>query len=150
MITVSKLEPTRDVIRGGSLRLAWLAPLLLLAGCAGVQPPPDLTTADIGPALMGYEAPIRAYFAPQLKDPYSVVYKVDAPVRAWGPHATWAVCGTVNAKNSFGEYVGAKPFIVLFLPNGDIRGAIDTHEYKTHMSPAVEKCAEWRAASPEV
>jgi hypothetical protein len=148
----SKLEPAgRAVIRCAFLRPAWLAPLFLLGGCAGVQPPPsNLATADIGPTPTGYEAPIRAYFAPQLKDPYSAVYQFEAPVRAWTyDHVTWVVCGTVNAKNSLGEYVGAKPFIAFFFPNGGILGAIDTHEYKTRVSPAVEKCAEWRAASPD-
>jgi hypothetical protein len=85
-----------------------------------------------------------------LKDPYSAVYQFEAPMRAWNyDNVTWMVCGTVNAKNSLGEYVGAKPFIAFFFPNGSILGAIDTHEYKTRVSPAVEKCAEWRAASPD-
>jgi hypothetical protein len=147
----SKLEATgRDVIRRVFLRPAWLAPLLLLTGCAGVPPPPNLATADIGPAPTAYEAPIRAYFAPQLKDPYSAVYQFEAPVRAWDHYdnVTWAVCGTVNAKNSFGANVGARPFIALFFPNGSILGAIDTHEYTTRVSLAVEKCAQWRAAPP--
>ena len=147
----SKLEAAGPTgIRRALLRPAWLVPLFLLGGCASVQPPPpNLATADIGPTP-GYETKIRAYFVPQLKDPYSAVYQFEAPVRAWNyDNVTWVVCGTVNAKDSLGEYVGAKPFIAFFFPNGSILGAIDTHEYTTRVSPVVEKCAQWRVASPD-
>jgi hypothetical protein len=33
----------------------------------------------------------------------------------------WAVCGTVNAKNRYGGYVGAQPFFVLIRDNQVVR-----------------------------
>jgi hypothetical protein len=50
-----------------------------------------------------------------LKDPQSAIYT--DMVRAIRPNArgepTDSVCGAVNAKNSYGGYIGARPFLHL-------------------------------------
>jgi len=33
-------------------------------------------------------------------------------------HSKWSICGMVNAKNSFGGYTGAKPF--MYLPGNGV------------------------------
>ncbi|RAI34523.1 hypothetical protein [Rhodoplanes serenus] len=59
------------------------------------------------------QKPIRAAIGEKLKDPYSAV--LSDMVRRTAPNAkgvpTDVVCGLVNAKNSFGGYVGPRPFI---------------------------------------
>lgn len=58
------------------------------------------------------EAQIAAVQRPiiaDLKDPESARFTGIAAARS--PSGAIAVCGYVNAKNSFGGYVGAKPFV---------------------------------------
>lgn len=59
------------------------------------------------------EKAIRAAVGEKLKDPYSAVLSDMA--RRTVPNAkgvpTDVVCGLVNAKNSFGGYVGPRPFV---------------------------------------
>jgi hypothetical protein len=78
-----------------------------------------------------------------LRDPYSAVYTFERPVRAWGffgeDPIRWVVCGTVNAKNAFGGYVGAKHFMAHYL-----HGRIEGVAYDNSIFAA--DCAKWHAA----
>lgn len=47
----------------------------------------------------------------QLKDPYSAVFENSYIGRA--DNGAPVVCGTVNAKNSYGAYIGAKKFFYM-------------------------------------
>lgn len=56
---------------------------------------------------------------PKLRDPTSAVYTCGSPRRAWTNvygkiTYGWAVNCTINAKNAYGGYVGAKPYGFLF------------------------------------
>ncbi|RWP44278.1 MAG: hypothetical protein EOR04_04990 [Mesorhizobium sp.] len=78
-----------------------------------------------GPALAGPKplpSPWKLYLADDikstLKDPYSVRgAQLSDPFIYRGK---WAVCVAYNAKNSFGGYVGAKPYMYTF--TGSISG----------------------------
>jgi hypothetical protein len=61
------------------------------------------------------------YFAKRLRDPYSAVKEVTrGPRRAkvredvYTVWDGWAVCMSVNAKNGYGGYAGAKPYLFVF------------------------------------
>ncbi|MGB3503492.1 MAG: hypothetical protein WBA44_17865 [Mesorhizobium sp.] len=45
-----------------------------------------------------------------LKDPYSAIFSGVTLAARW-PDGTLTVCGLVNAKNSYGGYTGAGPYI---------------------------------------
>jgi hypothetical protein len=82
--------------------------------------PEELRAADYGPSPTNYQEAIRTHYAQWLFDPYSAVYTFGTPGTGWvrpGPTASpvygWRVCGTVNAKNRFGGYVGARPFVIV-------------------------------------
>jgi hypothetical protein len=136
------------------LRVCWRRAFVLVlaavsAGCISATPPPNLATASIGPPPAGYEETIKAAVSSHLKDPYSAVYTFQRPVRSWAfgeEQIMWAVCGTVNAKNSFGGYVGARPFVVYY----KYGRVVDTwfREINTpneHFGIDRE-CAKWHAA----
>ena len=95
----------------------------LLVACSATFERPS-ADADFGTVPVGYELAIRAYFDEVLKDPDSAIYRIGRPVRAyrnrglaWGGQVTWrgyAVDFQMNAKNSFGGYVGFKAYTALF------------------------------------
>jgi hypothetical protein len=70
------------------------------------------------------QAAVEAYFGRELKDPYSAVWKFTPLKRSDGRllggiglstmRPGWFMCGSVNAKNSFGGYVGEAWFIAHF------------------------------------
>src|SRR5882724_775526 len=95
-----------------------LALAILLPGCALNPTPEQLAAADFGPMPESYQQIIMTTFSQTLFDPYSAVYQFSAPSQGWSRTFNeftygWAVCGTLNAKNRFGGYVGATPFFVL-------------------------------------
>ncbi|MET0917632.1 MAG: hypothetical protein ABWY07_04305 [Burkholderiales bacterium] len=59
---------------------------------------------------------VRAY-----KDPGSAQFR-DTYVIRWNDHGreVYSLCGEVNAKNSYGAYVGFRPFFVDMLPSGEL------------------------------
>ena len=80
------------------------------------------------PLTMDYQAFIRKWFSTRLKDPYSAVYTFSQPQKGYqakapvpfGPGGYWLgyrVDVMVNAKNSFGGYVGAKKYTFWFRDN---------------------------------
>lgn len=73
--------------------------------------PKQTATGKTDPTL----AAARAAVARKLKDPGSATF--DQLVRKTAPNTrgepTDVLCGTVNAKNSYGGFTGAKPFVYL-------------------------------------
>lgn len=112
---------------------------------------PDLAAAGESPA--DYDRQVRAYFEENLKDPSSAIVKeARAPRRAahrldggfrgrlWSDPAWW-VCYKVNAKNSYGGYVGNHLYMFAFV-NGQIAGAQDSpspgYQGRDYDVPAVQ------------
>jgi hypothetical protein len=94
----------------------------LLCSCGPTQyvypTPEQLSKADYGPLPSNYEEAVKSRFEGTLLDPDSAVYAFSFPTQAWYRKGQtilygWAVCGTVSAKNRYGEYVGPTPFYVL-------------------------------------
>lgn len=89
----------------------------LLAGCTAARPTPaQLATKNFGPYPENYQEITKNYLSRNLYDPYSAVFVMAEPVKArtigTRSEFAWIVCGTVNAKNRYGGYVGAQPFYV--------------------------------------
>lgn len=98
---------------------------VLLFGCATVPTSEQVASADIGPRPENAQQIVKDYFARTLFDPYSAVYTFDfGPARAshtgLGTTIGWFVCGTLNAKNRMGGYVGAKPFRVVIVKGAPV------------------------------
>lgn len=110
-----------------------LASLALVAACASPPTDDQVRAADTGPYPSSYEQIVKANFATSLFDPYSAVFTFTrAPTKGYGGNPIdgakigWIVCGTVNAKNRMGGYVGAKPFVVVISKDAVIHREIDT------------------------
>ncbi len=119
--------------------MAWLTlacATLVMTGCAtsGMFAPLP-ANADFGAPPNAHEEVIRAHFEQTLKDPESARYRIGKPERAYGNEALiqgggirwigYLVPVEVNAKNSYGGYVGFKPYLVLFQPGGtNIRSVV--------------------------
>ena len=98
--------------------------LLIFGGCASAPSEQQLATADYGAPPRDYERVIHEYFDATLKDPASIQYKEvteprkdwvrDAPIAGYQMHYGWIVKATINAKNSYGGYVGFKTYSFLF------------------------------------
>ena len=110
--------------------------LLFVFGCGPItsfvhfRPTQDeLLTKDYGPFPENYEDIVKEIFENTLYDPHSAVFKMSKPLkvrRAVEPKYAWLVCGTVNAKNRFGGYVGAKLFAVIIYNGVVIENKYDT------------------------
>lgn len=105
------------------------AAMVLTAGtmtaCARMPTQDELSHLNYGQPVSqeSAESQAKEYLSRRLKDPYSAVYewqRVDTgwvkapPILGGGIDAGWVLKGTVNAKNSFGGYVGAKPYQFMF------------------------------------
>ncbi len=104
---------------------------VFLLGCAGgamFEPLPPNT--DFGTLQSNYEQVVKTQMEASLKDPESARYRFGTPRKA---HANWGLIDggkvrwvgylvpfEVNARNSYGGYVGFKPQMALFW--GDSRG----------------------------
>ena len=77
---------------------------------AASKPPPKDNAVLLSPSL---KSAIKAHVSASLKDPYSAKFSpITASENAEGTQ--YRICGFVNAKNSFGGYVGMKPFQLLY------------------------------------
>lgn len=105
---------------------SWIAVIVVatvLTGCAGAFKKPD-PAADYGLPPLNYEQATKDYFHEILKDPYSAKYRFEAPQKAYMNTGLaygggvkwqgWLVDVRINAKNSFGGYIGEKPYMILF------------------------------------
>lgn len=125
---------------------------LALAGCNTVAPAVSTGPTDSDRALMqsakkptsqaAAEKAVRSYFEKTLKDPESARYTympmqngyvdLGGPLTSGKREVGWFVCGTVNAKNSYGGYVGQRVFMTHFnriTVDSVDDGAIDSGEY---------------------
>jgi hypothetical protein len=87
--------------------------LALLAGCASLPNSQQAAAADYGAFPSEYEQIVKSYYDNTLKDPGSAQYRsVTAPQKYWlgdrftGAQYGYLVCATLNAKNSYGAYIG--------------------------------------------
>ena len=93
--------------------------IIFMAGCGLKGPPPstELMSAYFGPSPENYQQIITNHFSRNLFEPYSAVYEFTIPKKAYIYNFEyiygWGVLGTINAKNRFGGYVGAKGFTIL-------------------------------------
>ena len=95
---------------------------LLISACASVSPE-ELENADFGEEPTNYEYDIKNLMSRLLKDPASATYQFAEPRKGMTQDG-WAVGGkkyfgyivpvSINAKNSFGGYTGAKQYYFLF------------------------------------
>lgn len=106
-----------------------------LAACAvpfqGGPKPEDMARADFGPAPENPQPAILAWMNDTLKDPFSANLEILGPPEKswWGNpggllyardiHYCWMVKTRINAKNSFGGYIGWK-FYNFFFRDGKI------------------------------
>ena len=87
-----------------------------LSGCA-TPTREQLADADYGSPPDGFEEIIKSYLFRALKDPASAQYNFNSlPTKTWSRKGFgssfiygWGVCALINAKNSFGAYVGYQP-----------------------------------------
>lgn len=106
---------------------------ILLVGCAGTEPRNSrgdiVGIADAGAPPISADAVIQPYLQGTLKDPHSAqVVGVQGPafITVSGGLLTgaedygWGICFKVNAKNSFGAYVGFRDMALLWR-NGSVR-----------------------------
>ena len=90
--------------------LAFLAIATSVVGCAAPTSQ-ELAAADYGPYPDDHEQIIKNYMQSFLKDPESARYQfLNSPKSGWnslgGKKYGYIVCVNVNAKNSYGGYVG--------------------------------------------
>jgi hypothetical protein len=84
-----------------------------LVGCASLPTPEQSASADYGSYPENHESIVKGYYAQVLKDPESARYgTITTPQKYWlgnrfdGAKYGYLVCATLNAKNSYGGYVG--------------------------------------------
>ena len=76
----------------------------------------EIALADYGPYPVEFEKIVKTHFSDILKDPYSARWEFDRQPIKGGHHILgksvfgWLICGRVNAKNSFGAYIGKSMF----------------------------------------
>lgn len=77
-----------------------------------------MATANFGNLPDSYQEIVRNEILQRLKDPQSAQFEFATPYKAWCKSGFttfygWLVPLTVNAKNSYGGYVGRKPMAYL-------------------------------------
>lgn len=101
--------------------------IFVLAGCVSINHD-EIKTANFGDKPSNYEERVKDYMKMQLKDPMSAVYNFRLPLRRavvkmgmldnFTKYYGWVVEVSVNAKNSFGGYTGAKTYFIFIRPDG--------------------------------
>ena len=104
--------------------------LLGLSGCVTIYPSyapteEELANADYGEKPTQYKEQIETYVKAILIDPESAQFTdYSTPNKGWSSKSPgsfkyfgWLVCVDVNAKNSFGGYVGRNTYYFIFQGN---------------------------------
>jgi hypothetical protein len=95
--------------------------VVLLAGCASKPTPEQIQSANYGASVYQADAEkaVKSFFSIYLKDPSSAQYSFGNVYRGYMVgsvfegrklEAGYLLDVSVNAKNSYGGYVGAKPY----------------------------------------
>jgi hypothetical protein len=107
----------------------------LVGGCASMPTPEQTASADYGTYPGNSEDLVKAYYSATLKDPDSVKYRqITSPQKYWlgnrfeGNKYGYLVCATLNAKNSYGAYVGYQTDGLL-IRNGSIVQFVSKSEW---------------------
>jgi hypothetical protein len=108
------------------MKISLIFSSLLLSACVGLPSTEQIAAADYGQYPQDYEVIVKKYYSLILKDPDSVKYQnFSTPKKSWvgskfsGARYGYLVCTTLNAKNSYGAYVGYKQDALL-IKNGDV------------------------------
>lgn len=99
----------------------------LTISCVSAPSREELQSADYGPFPELYEETIKSFMSNRLKDPMSAQFNFRGlPKTMWaggglgGPRKYgWGVCALINARNSFGGYVGFQNHFFL-INNGSV------------------------------
>lgn len=117
-----------------------IASLVLTAGCASIGADKStLVAADFGSYPDDYKEAVREYFNVTLKDPESARIRfIEEPIKGYVRNAPvaggrpklygYVVAVGINAKNSFGGYVGERRYRLL-IRNGSVRELIHPNPY---------------------
>ncbi len=105
--------------------------------------------ASVPPSEQAWKPTIERYFEESLKDPYSAVKKVSRGPRrskispdVYTTYKGWAVCYSVNAKNSYGAYVGTRPYLFVLDGQGSILGVVkDAEDHLVYQWIIDRECA---------
>lgn len=89
-----------------------LACFVTLMGCGSVREPARLVT-EMVPITNVLQEAVESGVRQSLKDPESAIFGRMIAGRLAENESLVMVCGWVNAKNSYGGYVGDKPFLGL-------------------------------------
>lgn len=117
--------------------------MLLLAGCGPSEAELAAQAKALAAAQLAmHKQKLRSVIERSLLDPYSVQYRND-----WVT-STGALCGEVNGKNSFGEYVGFTRFVVNPRGKAYMAGDPASNEYKVFELDWLTHCLAPRPAQP--
>jgi hypothetical protein len=89
---------------------------LFFIGCVTAPTTEQLRNADYGTYPINYEDVVKNYMQRRLKDPSSATYRFTGSPKsmyaggmlAGGIKYGYGICSYINARNSFGGYVGEK------------------------------------------
>lgn len=109
---------------------ALITTTLAVTGCTSSPvDPAKVASGDYGDFPTNYQETVKGYFQQTLKDPYSAQYKFGTPYKGYLREAPinggqpsvygYIVDCSVNAKNSYGGYVGDK-FYRMFLKSNTV------------------------------
>ena len=127
------------------LRFVFLVLVFAASGCATIHKPTseEAAKAEYGSYPKDYELIVRDYFSKVLFDPESAQFRDwRGPSQGYiydisGCYYGYRVCVLVNAKNRFGGYVGAVPYLFV-LNNGRIAKIEGGNQYDTIGAENVE------------
>lgn len=133
---------------------------LVAAACA--SPAIAASSADPGPYPQAYESAVKAYLDNSLKDPMSAIVTPARAPRLGGwkldpwlmarPKPAYLVCYRVNAKNSYGGYVGVRTMLFAFVGGKIVAEAespyVSTTVGRELVDLSVEKECELAADAP--
>jgi len=131
--------------------LASILALASLGGCALAAQKPTMeqfAAADYGAEISQHDCEriAREIISGRLKDPYSAQftfgtcqkgYEQSVPIMGLPVAFGYYIEGTVNAKNSFGGYVGAKKFTLLMKNGRGVRIRMESGESGLMMPEAL-------------
>ncbi|MGR7280096.1 hypothetical protein ACU61T_16665 [Klebsiella aerogenes] len=102
--------------------LAIILSTIILGGCVSAPNHEELSKADYGNLPENYQDLIKENMSGRLKDPYSAQYRFVEPYKGWcksgfTTYYGWLVPFSLNAKNSYGGYVGNKSYLYIVNKN---------------------------------